>query len=121
MAVAIGERRRKVIIESLNESLDSPGGLIRSYSTYVTRWMSVEPLTQRGNERFLSDQYFAEQLFKFSVGYDSALKDLSFGPEHRLALSNLDSPETFRHFDIVEVRNLEERNRYIEILAMETK
>lgn len=121
MAVRIGKRRRKVIVQSLNASVDSPGGPIRSYSNYVTRWMSVEPLTQRGSERFLSDQFFAEQLFKFTVNYDSALKDLSFGPEYRLALSNLDSPETFRYFDIVEARNLEERNRWIEILAMETK
>ena len=112
-----GWLRRQVTIQQLTQSVDSPGGPTRSYANYGTRWMSIEPL--RGAEFWTAKQVYAEEVVKFVVRYDAALHDLLFGPDARLAVSQLDSPETFRYYDILEVRNEHERNRRIVIMAKE--
>ena len=117
MVARRGQRRRKVEIQSLVETVDSPGGIVRSYVTYATRWMSIEIF--RGEQKIMDDQIYVERSMRFTTDWDQALKDLTFSPEKRLALSNLDSPETFRYFDIVEIRNWGQMNRYLEIIAIE--
>ena len=115
--VRAGWLRRKVTIQSLSQAVDSPGGPTKSYSDYATRWMSIEPL--RGTEFWTAKQVYAEQVVQFIVRYDAALHDLLFGPDKRLKVSQNDSPETFRFYDIIEVRNEHERNRRMVIIAKE--
>ena len=116
-ATRSGWLRRKVIIQNLTQTVDSPGGVEKSYADYVTRYMSIEPLS--GSEFWTAKQMYAEEIVRFATRYDSALHDSLFGPEARLAVSNLDSPETFRYYDIIEVRNEHEKNRRIVITAKE--
>ena len=112
-----GWLRRQVTVQNLTNTVDSPGGIERSYADYVTRWMSIEPL--RGAESWTAKQVYAETVVRFVCRYDAALKDALFGPTARLALSNLDSPETFRYYDVIDIRNEHERNRRMIITAKE--
>ena len=112
-----GWMRRKVIIETPTVTVDSPGGVVESWATYVTRWMEIRPLS--GVEFWSSKQMYAEQVVTFVCRYDAALSDKLFRPDKRLALSNNDSPESYRYFDIVDIRNEHQRNRRVLILAKE--
>ena len=101
-----GWMRRKVVIETATVTVDSPGGVVETWSTYATRWMEIRPMS--GAEFWSSKQMYAEQVVTFAVRYDAALSDKLFRPDKRLALSQNDSPETFRYFDILDilVRNI---------------
>lgn len=114
-----GALRRKIVIEEVTQSTDSPGGVVQSYSPYATRYMVIEPMVSQGREFDVSDQDFASQQFRFMADYDSALNEPTFNPSMRLAKSNLDSPETFTYYDILSIRNIDERNRIVEIIAVQ--
>lgn len=52
-----GNLRHRVIVQTRTDTQDSHGQPIPTWSTYATRWASVEPIT--GSERFVDDQDYA--------------------------------------------------------------
>lgn len=108
--------RHLVTIEQRSESISSTGGVSYSWSTLATRRMSVQPA--KGSEPWVSDQAIGQNMVEFRTRFDAVTKALT--TNHRLKLSNNDSPETFRTFDI-EGRPVNdfERNKEIIIHARE--
>ena len=100
-----GKLRKRIEIQSAIETRDAHGGVSRTWSTDVTRWASVEPLRMR--ETFEGQQIDARLTHFIRLRYISGLTD-----RHRLKFGS-------RIFHIHSVKNIEERDRETQVLAME--
>ncbi|MES0444981.1 MAG: phage head closure protein [Desulfobacterales bacterium] len=99
--------RSKITIEKATETRGSSGGVEKTWSTYVTRRASIEPLV--GKEYFKAQQEQTDITVKMLIRYDS--------------LTSLINPRDYRvkHggviYDIETPINPMERNRDIELMC----
>lgn len=100
-----GRLRHRLEIQAATEARDAAGGVTRTWATEATVWGAVEPF--RGREVFEAGQVESEATHRIIVRYRGNLtsdKRIKFGT---------------RVFNIDFVANRDERNREIEILAVE--
>ncbi len=81
-----------------------------SWSIYAYRWAQVQPIT--GKEYMQAQSVHADVTHRIVVRSDPDTLDLT--PKWRIGLEG-----TTRVFDIASVRNIDEGDRMIEIMAME--
>lgn len=101
-----GELRHRVTIEKPDDSASAWNGS-RTWSTYQTVWAKIEPV--RGNERTDEDtkKNQADVTHRITIRYLRGLK-----PSMRISFEG-------RIFSFQVIRNVNERNREMEILALE--
>ncbi|KKM90813.1 hypothetical protein LCGC14_1234850 [marine sediment metagenome] len=100
-----GKLRHRVTIEVLSSSQDAAGQETGAWSTFASRWASVQPLT--GKELFSARQFHADITHRVRMWYLSGVV-----PKMRIAFDS-------RLFNIIYVRNADERNKELEILCVE--
>ena len=105
-----GRLDRRIDIERKTVTQDEFGEEIVTWAKIVQRRAaSVTPV--RGEERFASDQFIAEQQVEFRIRYSSTVADVN--PLDRIiypASSDADSPELEPQiFDIIEVSEIGRR------------
>ena len=103
--VRAGSYRCRIIIQQVTETRDAVGGVVESWATYLTAWAKVTPL--RGREYFESAERQAEIIHLFELRHRD-------GVTAKMRIS-WDS----RTFNILSTRNIEERDRKLEIEARE--
>lgn len=69
----IGHLRHRITIQQYSTTSDGQGGFTRSWTTFATRWASIEPM--KGTEQFRQDQKHPRQLFKIKLRYLSGLNE----------------------------------------------
>ena len=103
-----GDRNKRLIFEGLTETKDAAGGLIQTYSKYITRWASLSGVT--GNEKYIAGDLVSVVSHKIIVLYDGKTKFLT--NKHRITYKN-------RVFNINAAINIREENKEFLILAKE--
>lgn len=100
-----GKLRHRIDIQSAAESRDAHGAITRTWTTVATRWGSIEPIRMR--EIFQGQQIEPRLSHAITLRYYDGLDS-----SYRLQYAS-------RIFNIHSVRNLDERDRTHEVLAME--
>lgn len=100
-----GRMRKRVTIQRLERTDDGYGGIVETWVDVATVWAAVEPLT--GRERYEAQQVQSDLSHKVTMRYRPGIM-----PQMRLVLKD-------RPLDIVAVINVEERNRWLELLCRE--
>ena len=103
-----GRLRHSVIVQSPGGTRDAVGDVIDSWTSVAMVWASVEPLS--GREALIAAQLHASTTHKIVIRYQSALSALT--ASWRILWGT-------RAFDITERRNLDERNRTLELICVE--
>jgi SPP1 family predicted phage head-tail adaptor len=101
-----GELRHRLTIRRPNVSTDADGGQHLDHADVATVWGHVAPL--RMAESIIAEQVAARASHKITLRYRAGLL-----PSDQLVL------ETGRVFEITSIRNRDERNRELEVLALE--
>lgn len=96
-----GKLKWRVQIQTFTESTGSGGGVTGTWSTTATVWADKTP--QKVMERHVTQQRFAQATLGFRVRKTS----FTITPKMRVRLSNNDSPETYRVFDILGTQEIE--------------
>lgn len=103
--LVIGQLRHRVSIQTEGGDPDDYGEVIPSWTTSATRWAAVEPLTGR--------EFWASQQLKSEVSHKVTMRGgISITPDMRLLFDS-------RPFDVISVRDIDERGQWIEVLAKE--
>ena len=105
-----GLAKHRVIIESFTPTPDDYGGRSVAWSTLLTAWAIVEPLS--GREVFAYEQLQSQVNYRFTLRFNAALTDTQVVGKYRV---NYDS----RVFDIKYVRNIIEADKFMELYAQE--
>jgi SPP1 family predicted phage head-tail adaptor len=100
-----GRLRHSIEFQEPNETQDNSGFPVPAWPLFAASRASVEPLT--GNELFQARQLHAEVTHKVIARYVAGIV-----PTHRIVFGS-------RAFDILSIRNIEERNLLLEIMAKE--
>lgn len=100
-----GPLRHRVQIQTATETTSSIGGVSRAWATTATRWAAVEPL--RGDERATQQQIDAAVTHRVRMRWGTAVS-----PKDRLIHRG-------RTFEVAAVVNVNERDKYIEIMCTE--
>jgi SPP1 family predicted phage head-tail adaptor len=100
-----GRLRHQITIQQSTPAQNAKGEPIDSWGTFATVWASIEPIG--GGERFAADQVIADATHRVTIRYTAGVE-----PKMRVLFGS-------RVFDIREVRNLEERNRTMELTCRE--
>jgi SPP1 family predicted phage head-tail adaptor len=102
-----GKLRHRLVIEAPQVSQDTDGGQLITWEPQGKPiWGSIEPL--RNSEQLIAAQVGARQTHRLTLRY------VVLPTEYRLALEG-----TTRIFEPTGVRNIEERDRMLEVLAVE--
>jgi len=104
-----GKLRRRITIESASEAQDTFGEADKTWSSYAVVWASVETL--QGKEYFSAQAIHADLQYRFRLRYSATTAAIT--PKMRVSWNS-------RTFDIHSIRSIDERNREIHIMAMET-
>jgi len=109
--INFGDFKRRVIIEEPAKVSDGMGGNTVTWSTVFTAWCSIKPLS--GRERMTAMKMEAQITHKIMMRYDSRVTT-------KLRINYSDNGSgTDRIFNIVEVINIDEESRFLEVLAVE--
>jgi len=81
------------------------GELLRIWVRYAYAWALIQPL--RGTEAMLAQQVQGRMQHRITVRYDNRIK-----AEHRIRYGT-------RNFEINEIRNIDERDVYCELMCTE--
>ena len=103
-----GALRHVVTIQRNAPTLDSYGEESENWGFYAKRRASVKPI--RGREYFTSKEVASEVTHRIVMRYDDKLGALT--AKDRILFES-------RVFDIASIMNFEERNRMLEIMAVE--
>jgi SPP1 family predicted phage head-tail adaptor len=106
----LGLAKHQIIIEEFTPTPDDYGGTSVSWGTLLTVWAIVEPLS--GREVFEFERLQSQVNYKFTIRFESTLTDTQDVGKHRI---NYDS----RVFDIKHIRNIYEKDNFMEIFAQE--
>jgi len=101
-----GQLRHRLNVQTKVETRDTRGGVTETWSTAVTRWGSIMPLSMK--QQMEADQLDAKVSHRIVMRYFSGLTD-----QHRLLEGSS------RVFHISSIKNVSERDKTSEILAME--
>jgi len=102
-----GALRHRITIQEPTSSVGALGEKIKSWADVSTIWAAIEPL--RGREFLEAHQIEAEITTRFIIRYKSGLNTrmrIKFG---------------IKYYKIESIINPDERNRYLEIMALETE
>jgi SPP1 family predicted phage head-tail adaptor len=105
MAINIGKLRHRIEIQSYTTTDDAFGHPVKSWTTRATVWAYVRPLS--GREKLSAEQVVGEVTHKIVIRYYD-----SISPTNRLKLGG-------RYFDINFIGDYDERNEFMEIMAVE--
>ena len=100
-----GNLRHRIIIQEASEGQNAVGEITRSWSTFATRWASIEPL--RGREKFEAMQMASNIDHKVNLRYVAGVI-----PKMRLLFGE-------RILTIQGAINLEERNMELQLMCNE--
>ncbi len=104
-----GRLRHRLEIQAPTEVQDDIGGVRFDYRPLTTVWGSVEPLRTR--------ELLEAQKMEARISHRITLRYVRhFNYQWRIRLL-----ETTRLFDLFPARNIDERNRTLEVLAMEVR
>lgn len=101
----IGELRKRIELQSPVDTIDSYGQATRSWSTYATVYAAIVPSS--GQENTIAEAMQVQQTHTITIRYRSDV-----AATHRALFSG-------RQFNFQFVRNIDERNRWLEITATE--
>lgn len=101
----IGELRKRIELQSPVDTIDAYGQATRSWTTYATVYASVVPAS--GQENTIAEAMQVQQTHTITIRYRSDV-----AATHRALFNS-------RQFNFQFVRNLDERNRWLEITATE--
>jgi SPP1 family predicted phage head-tail adaptor len=101
----IGELRKRIELQAPVDTIDAYGQATRSWTTYATVYASVEPAS--GQENTIAEAMQVQQTHTITIRYRSDVL-----ATHRALFSS-------RQFNFQFVRNIDERNRWLEITATE--
>jgi len=102
-----GRLRHRITIQRPSSSAGALGEKIKSWADVSTVWAAIEPL--RGREFLEAHQQESEITTRFIIRYKGGLNTrmrISFGS---------------KYYKIESIINPDERNRYLEIMALETE
>jgi len=100
-----GQLRHRITIQSVGSSYDDYGDLSNSWSTLATVWASISPIS--GKEERIADQMQGVETHSIKIRYRSGVT-----AQNRILFGS-------RTFEIMSVKDWNERNVFIEILAKE--
>lgn len=103
--MSAGRLRKRVTIQRLARTDDGYGGSLEDWQDVATVWAAVEPL--RGSERYEAQQVQSVLSHRVMMRYRPGIK-----PQMRLVMKD-------RTLMIEAVINVEERNRWLELLCQE--
>lgn len=109
----VGRMRQRVQLQSKVTSADGGGSQIIAWSTFATVYASIEP--QSGQERLFGDQLQEPITHKITVRYR---RDLTFKNRLVYSFTNQGVSNT-RYFNIRRVINVDNRDKYLELLCVE--
>ena len=101
----IGPLRKQIVLKSRGIEADTYGGQTETFTTYATVWGSINPIS--GSEIITAQQQSGEITHKVIVRYNSSISITD-----RVYYGS-------RVLEILFVRNIQERNHYIELLCKE--
>jgi len=101
-----GRLRHRIVIQSPTETQDTYGEPIKTWSTFLTTWASVEPV--KGREYWESQQVNAEVTYKITMRHRSGLN-----PKMRVSWDD-------RTFEIKNILNDFERDRRLTLMVTES-
>jgi SPP1 family predicted phage head-tail adaptor len=101
----VGDLDRRVTVQRVAETRNPDGGVVQTWATLATRWAMVEPMT--GREMQTAGQTLAEATHAVVIYNDAGI-----GPHDRIVYST-------KTFDILHVRNVDERPLFVELLCKE--
>ena len=101
----IGKLRHRIEIQSYSTSADDVGQPIKSWSTDMTVWAWVRPMS--GREKMNVGQAVGEITHKITIRYNDSIAVIN-----RIKFGS-------RYFDINFIGNYDERNVFMEIMATE--
>jgi SPP1 family predicted phage head-tail adaptor len=105
LCIGIGELRHYVEIEQVTETSDGAGGYTSNWTTFAHAWVSINPVS--GREKFQAMQTETIFTHKIKMKWIAGITT-----KHRIKFGT-------RVFDIIDVRNIEERNIVLELMALE--
>ena len=103
-----GALRQMVTIQRNEPALDQYGEESENWQYYATRRASVKPI--RGREYFTSKEVASEVTHRIVMRHDRKVGAIT--PKDRIVMGS-------REFDIDSIMNIEERDRMLEIMAVE--
>ena len=106
----IGRMHQRVRVQQPTITRDDSGGVVQTWGTFKTCWMSVEPLT--GSENLTAERIDADVTHRARCRY---LDVAGITPDMRLLLVNEDS----RVLDITSVINLREGDETSQLMCRE--
>lgn len=128
----IGQLRHKATIERKVHGENALGDPIIEWQVVARPWIAIEPI--RGEEYWTAAQVQAETTHKVTMRYVEGVTpsdrlvlnagpDLQgfIGPSHPLYAQNEVAGTDVRVFEIESVLNLDERNRWLELMCKETR
>lgn len=101
----IGEMRKRIELQAPVDTIDAYGQASRSWATYATVYASVVPSS--GQENTIAEAMQVQQTHTITIRYRNDVL-----ATHRALFGS-------RHFNFQFVRNIDERNRWLEITATE--
>ena len=101
-----GRLRHRIVIQSPTETQDTYGEPIKTWTTFLTTWASVEPL--KGREYWESQQVNAEVTYKITMRHRPGLN-----PKMRVSWDD-------RTFEIKNILNDFERDRRLTLMVTES-
>lgn len=102
-----GLLRHRLILQTVNDAADGQGGFVKAWTDTATVWGSLEPLS--GRELLQAQQVQSRVTHKSRLRYRS---DVTVTPAMRIKKGT-------RTFNVQEVRNVEERNVYLDLMLEE--
>jgi len=101
----IGDMRKRIELQAPTDSIDAYGQATRTWATYATVYAAVVPSS--GSESAVADIMQVTQTHTITIRYRSDV-----AATHRAVYGS-------RHLNFVFLRNIDERNQWIEITATE--
>ncbi len=101
----IGTFRQRLYVQQENPLADTGGGTVMGWTTINTVWASIEPVN--GSEIVIAGRLSGTITHRIHMRYDPAIT-----PAMRFMLGS-------RVFNIRSIKNIQEQNRALEILAEE--
>jgi len=105
MLMDAGRMRHRVSIQQVTETKDTYGATTRTWATIATVWAAIEPIAGR--------EYFYAQQVQSNVSHRVTIR-------HRAGVTpKMRIMHDSRTFEIESVRNLGERDRWLELMCSE--